>query len=129
MNTLMRWSTPAALILSSTLAVAATADNMNGMSMPGMKMSPGMTMPAFASKTHPSTKQGHTTGKVIRVDSTAGTITIAHHKVEALGWPAMTMTFRAGRPELHGIKVGERVEFTFEVRNGSAVITRIGKIG
>lgn len=94
-----------------------------------MTMSQGMAMPASASKTHPSAKQGHTTGKILRIDSTAGTITIAHHKVEALGWPAMTMTFRAGRSELRDIQVGNRVEFTFEVRNGFAVITRIRRIG
>lgn len=125
----MRWSTPAALILRSTLTVTAAAGNMNGMSMPGMKMSPDMTMPAAASETRPSAKQGHTTGKVLRIDSAAGAITIAHQKVEALGWPAMTMTFRAARPELRGIRVGERVEFTFENRNGSAMITQIRKIG
>lgn len=128
MNTLTRWSTPAALILSSTLAVTAAAGNMNHMSMPGMKMAPSMAMPTSASKPHASAKQGRTTGKVVRIDSTAGTITIAHHKVEGLGWPAMTRTFRAGRPELHGIKAGNRVEFTFEIRNGSAVVTELRKI-
>ncbi len=129
MNTLTRWSIPTALILGSTLAMAAAAGNMNGMSMPGMTMSPGMTMPASASKTHPSAKQGYTTGKVIRIDSAEATITIAHHKVEALGWPAMTMTFQAMPRELSGIRTGDHVVFTFEIRNGSAVITRIGKIG
>lgn len=64
------------------------AGNMNGMSMPGMKMSPGVSGPASASKTQPSAKQAHRTGKILRIDSTASTITIAHQKVEALGWPA-----------------------------------------
>ena len=36
-------------------------------------------------------------GKVEAVDATAGTVTIAHGPVDALKWPAMTMTFKAGR--------------------------------
>ena len=122
MNTLTRWSTPrrtpVALILNSTLALTAAAGNVNGMSMP-----------APAAKARLSAKQGHTTGRVIRIDSAEATITIAHHKVETLRSPAMTMTFRARRPELQGIRAGDRVEFTFEVRNGSAAVTQIRKIG
>jgi Cu/Ag efflux protein CusF len=88
----------------------------------------GMSMPARAAKAQPSPKQGHTTGKAIRIDSAAATVRIAHHKVEAHRSPATTMTFGTRRPELQWIRVGERVEFTFEIQNGSALITQIRKI-
>lgn len=46
-------------------------------------------------------------------------VTISHGPVAGLGWPAMTMTFKA--PEaalLRGISVGDRVAFQFR-RNGN----------
>ena len=68
--------------------------------------------------------------------SAAGTVTtitgdqvsISHGPVEGLGWPAMTMTFRAQSPQqLQGISAGDRVAFQFRESAGSHLLTSISK--
>lgn len=55
-------------------------------------------------------------------------VTISHGPVEALGWPAMTMGFKAAAPKLlQGINVGDPVSFQFRQEQGSAVLTSISK--
>lgn len=111
-----------ALLTASLAAVTASAANsQSGMSMPGMKMSDGTGTAAA--------KVGHTTGKVIAIDASHSRITIAHHPVAALGWPAMTMTFQATPRQLRGIEAGEQVDFEFSLHGSVAVIQRIRKIG
>ena len=110
------------LVTTSLAALSATAaDPQNGMNMPGMQM-PGV---AGAQKE----KLGHTTGKVVQIDAARSRITIAHHPVPALGWPAMTMTFKSSAQKLQGIEAGDQVDFAFYVRRDGAVIERIHKIG
>ena len=111
------------LLITTSLAAltAAAADPQNGMNMPGMQMS--------GAATAQKEKVGHTTGKVVEIDATRSHITIAHHPVPALGWPAMTMTFKSSAQKLQGIKTGDQVDFAFYVRSDGAVIERIHKIG
>ena len=108
--------------LTAFLAVstASAANGQSGMNMPGMKMS---------ESAGPAAKVGHTTGKVIAIDASHFRITIAHHRVAALGWPAMTMTFQAKPRQLRGIKSGEQVDFEFSLHGSVAVIQRIRRIG
>ena len=112
-----------ALLVTTSLAALTTiaADQQGGMNMPGMHMSGA----ASAQKA----KVGHTTGKVVQIDAARSRITIAHHPVAALGWPAMTMTFQASAHQLKGIKPGDQVDFEFTMRGKAAVIERIHKIG
>lgn len=57
---------------------------------------------------------------------TGDQVTIAHGPIKGIGWPAMTMTFRAGSPEMvEGIKVGDRVSFSFRQEGGPSVLTSI----
>lgn len=117
-----RLSILTALITASLAAVTAVAaDPPNGMNMPGMQMSGA----ASAQKE----KLGQTTGKVVQIDQAHSRITIAHHPVPALGWPAMTMTFQATTQQLKGIKAGDHVDFQFYMHGHAAVIDRIRKIG
>ena len=110
------------LLTASLAALTATAAGMpNGMNMPGMQMAGA----ASALKE----KLGHTTGKVVQIDAAHSRITIAHHPVPALGWPAMTMTFQATTHQLKGIKAGDQVDFQFHMHGDAAVIERIHKIG
>lgn len=111
------------LLVTASLAalIATAADPQNGMNMPGMQMSGAMSPQ--------KEKLGHTTGKVVQIDAARSRITIAHHPVPALGWPAMTMTFKSNARELQGIKAGDQVDFAFHVRSDGAVIERIHKIG
>jgi Cu(I)/Ag(I) efflux system protein CusF len=70
--------------------------------------------------------QSHGVGVVRSVDAKAGTITIAHEPIPALNWPAMTMSFKVTQPEmLEHVAAGNKVEFTLQGRDMSAVITSI----
>ncbi len=57
---------------------------------------------------------------------TSDSITLSHEPVSAIGWPAMTMTFRLDPPSLaRGMKVGGRVAFGFEQKPEGPVIRRL----
>lgn len=56
-------------------------------------------------------------------------VTISHGAVAAIGWPAMTMTFRADPHQLHGLAVGDRVAFAFDQPSQGPTVRRITKIG
>ena len=54
------------------------------------------------------------------VQSIAGDqVAIAHGPIAGIGWPAMTMTFTAPAGIAPGLKVGDKVDFSFR-QNGSA---------
>jgi Cu(I)/Ag(I) efflux system membrane fusion protein len=60
---------------------------------------------------------------------TAGSITLSHEPVPAIGWPAMTMTFRLDPPSLaKGMKVGDRVGFGFEQKPEGPVVRRLSPV-
>ena len=65
-------------------------------------------------------------GEVTAVDPVAGTITINHGPIEALEWPAMTMTFAAPDVDLGAIKQGDKV--TFELRQTGAMEATVTSI-
>lgn len=55
-------------------------------------------------------------------------VTISHGPVEGIGWPAMTMAFRAGSPDMvKGIATGDRVAFAFREDSGAYVLTSLSK--
>ena len=64
-------------------------------------------------------------GVVEAVDVAARTITIAHGPVDALKWPAMTMTFKAPRADLGSIRQGDHVAFEFTSIGMNGTITTI----
>jgi len=54
---------------------------------------------------------------------TADTITLSHGPVPAIGWPAMTMTFKLDPPTLaRGLKTGDQAAFGFEQRPDGPVV-------
>ena len=56
-------------------------------------------------------------------------VTISHGPVPAIGWPAMTMTFTAGQPELAAsVRAGDRVSFEFRKSAGGATLTSLSKL-
>ena len=65
------------------------------------------------------------TGTVQSVDASAGTVTIDHGPVEALQWPAMTMTFQAPDVDLAAIEKGDQVSFEFTSTGMDGTITSI----
>lgn len=65
------------------------------------------------------------TGTVQAVDASAGTVTIDHGPVDALQWPAMTMTFQAPDVDLGAIEKGDQVSFEFTSTGMDGTITSI----
>lgn len=59
-------------------------------------------------------KEGKGTGTVTAIDAAAGTITLDHGPIPEIGWPAMTMTFKAASAVTGAAAVGDKV--AFEVR-------------
>lgn len=71
-------------------------------------------------------KVGKGTGTITALDPRAGTVTIKHGPIPAIGWPAMTMTFRASPPTLlKSLRPGQRVAFTAKAQGMNAEVTAI----
>jgi len=65
-------------------------------------------------------------GKVESI--TAADITISHHPIPAIGWGAMTMTFKLPDAKMTtGVKVGDQVNFGFNQVNDDYVIAALTK--
>jgi Cu(I)/Ag(I) efflux system protein CusF len=106
----------AALVVTVALAGPALASD-NMAKMKGMPM--GKTDAA---------KTGQAAGIVTGLDSNAGTVTIKHGAIPAVGWPAMTMTFKAMPATLlKGVKAGDKVAFTVKIRGQDNEVTALRK--
>lgn len=67
-----------------------------------------------------------TAGEVRKVDAEQGKVTIKHEPIANLDMPAMTMVFKAGKPELlKTIQAGDKIEFRAENVAGAFVVTDI----
>ncbi|MDB5476683.1 MAG: efflux transporter periplasmic adaptor subunit [Phenylobacterium sp.] len=65
-----------------------------------------------------------TRGRVEQITPTS--VTLSHEPVPAIGWPAMTMTFRLADPTLaKGIKAGDRVAFGFDQPPAGPTVRRM----
>ena len=108
----MRTSTFALIgALTLTAAGAVTAQGMS--SMKGMSAAP-------------AAKHGQATGVIKAIDARAGTLILKHGPIAGVGWPAMTMTFKATPPTLlKGLKVGQTIGFDATVRGSSAEVTAV----
>lgn len=66
-------------------------------------------------------------GTVNAIDAEAGTITIAHGPVPAIGWPSMIMPFDADAKTLAGLAAGDEISFEFSTGPEGSVVTSITK--
>jgi Cu/Ag efflux protein CusF len=104
-----------ALVLASTAAFAQQMDP----NMPGM---------AGTQATKPTEAKG--VGIVKAIDIAKSTITLQHQAIATIGWPAMTMTFKADPPALlQKVKVGESVRFTLHPAGMASTVTAISPAG
>jgi Cu/Ag efflux protein CusF len=88
----------------------------------------GSRAPAVASSDAAAT--GLSEGTVRRVNSGAGTVTIAHGPLANLDMPPMTMTFRAsGDASLEGLSTGDKVRFAADKDGDEFVVNAIEKQG
>lgn len=67
-------------------------------------------------------------GQVVKIDKSAGKITLKHAPIKKLDMDSMTMVFRVADPAmLDQVKVGQQIEFEADRVNGAITVTRIGK--
>lgn len=67
-------------------------------------------------------------GTVTAIDAKAGTITIDHGAIEAVKWPAMTMSFAADEAKRQQVAVGDKVAFEFRTTPSGGELTSISKM-
>lgn len=71
---------------------------------------------------------GMVKAEIIKVDRSAGKVTLKHGPIKSLDMDAMTMVFRVADPAmLDRMKAGDRIEFEADRVNGAITITRLGK--
>ncbi len=67
-----------------------------------------------------------TAGEVRKVDAEQGKVTIKHEPIANLDMPAMTMVFKAVKPELlNNVQAGDKIEFRAKSVAGAFVVTDI----
>jgi Cu/Ag efflux protein CusF len=100
-----------------------TAPATEGTATPGVM--PNMPMPSQTG----DASQGATYTTMGQVASVAAdSVPINHEPVPALGWPAMTMTFKApDTAMLSGLTTGAPVQFTFRQQGSDNVLTEIAR--
>ncbi len=91
---------------------------------------PGAPTPAPAPKPNPSPAKApalyESVGRVEQISPAS--VTLSHQPVPAIGWPAMTMTFKLADPALaQGVKVGDRVAFAFDQLSAGPTVRRMSK--
>ena len=95
-----------------------------------MKLRSALALTALLSLSAPALAQTAplVSGKVVKVDESAGKITIDHQKIPNLDMPPMTMVFHASDPALlTAVKTGDRVKFSADSVNGQLTVTHIEK--
>ncbi len=70
-------------------------------------------------------KSGVGSGVITAIDAAAGAVTIDHGPIPGVGWPAMTMSFKAAQAVVAKAKVGERIQFDVMVRGRESEVTAI----
>ncbi|WP_426011673.1 efflux RND transporter periplasmic adaptor subunit [Caulobacter sp. DWR2-3-1b2] len=98
-------------------------------SLAGLQVRPLAADAAMAPMTSAAAKPAlaEATGRIEQV--TKDSITLSHGPIPAIGWPAMTMAFRADPMLLRGFKTGDQVSFAFDQPPASPTVRRIAKLG
>jgi len=106
-----------ALALTGALIVASGT-------VAAQQMDPNMPGMAGMQAAKPTQAQG--VGIVKAIDTAKGALTLQHQAIAAIGWPAMTMTFKADPSTLlQKVKVGEQVRFTLHPAGMASTVTAI----
>ena len=117
------------LIIALVLAAACTPqdeDRAAGTEATAPATQAPATVPPAETDATPEAATASGSGEVTAVDPVAGTVTIDHGPIEALEWPAMTMTFAAPGVDLAAVKQGDKV--TFELRQTGAMEATVTSI-
>ena len=95
-----------------------------------MKLRSALALTALLSLSAPAFAQTAplVSGKVVKVDESAGKVTLDHQKIPNLDMPPMTMVFHTSDPALlKTVKAGDSVKFSADKVNGQLTVTRIEK--
>jgi Cu/Ag efflux protein CusF len=82
-------------------------------------------MPHMSNMAMPAARMAKGVGTVKAIDRTAGTITLEHGPIVEAKWPAMTMAFKAARPLLDSVTVGDKVTFDLKLEGDSGEVTAV----
>lgn len=67
-------------------------------------------------------------GEVIKIDESAGKVTIKHEAIPNLDMESMTMVFKAGEGvAIKDVKLGDKINFQAEKVNGQLTVTKVEK--
>lgn len=117
------------ILLFGLVAALAACGQQAEPGSPAMPMAqPGSpTVGADGASSAPAadTKTADGAGVITAVDPAAATITINHEAIRSIGWPAMTMKFKASPAALREAVVGDRIQFDLTVRGGVGEVTAI----
>ncbi|MDZ4110471.1 MAG: copper-binding protein [Brevundimonas sp.] len=118
------------ILLTGLAAVLAACGQQAEPETPAIPMaqpgSPTVTVGADgASSPAADAKTADGAGVITAVDPAAATITINHEAIRSIGWPAMTMKFKASPAVLQEAAVGDRIQFDLTVRDGAGEVTAI----
>ncbi len=103
-------------------ATAAATASAHAHGAAGKSSATAATTPGAATAATPALADG----EVRKIDVAAGKITLRHGEVRSIDMPPMTMAYAVADPSLlDGRKVGEKVRFAAERRNGAYLVTRI----
>jgi Cu(I)/Ag(I) efflux system protein CusF len=110
----MRLASVAFLFLAAPAYAQGGTGAQGGMgAMSGMSTAPEVT------------KTAEGVGLIKAINAKAGTITIKHDPIKALGWPAMTMTFKTSAALVKDFKAGQKVKFAVRVGGGNQELTAL----
>lgn len=116
-------ATSGAAIAQFTQTPPQQSSPMQNMPMQNMGNMPMQNMP-MKGMMHSGDAEG--VGVVQAVNPDQGTVTIKHQAIESIHWPAMTMTFKAAKPDvLQGVKPGEHVHFGLHTEGMKGTVTWI----
>lgn len=101
-------------------SLVTRAEDMQGMKMDDKE---GMEMKQESKQTPVASAEG----TIKAIDPVKHTVTLAHGAVPAVQWPPMTMAFSVAEDQLAGLKVGDRVSFSFRLEGGKGTIVSIKK--
>jgi Cu/Ag efflux protein CusF len=123
------------VVLAGTVSLALVACGRSEPTATNAAPTPSPEPPPAAAAGRPASPQSDDPADAIAADETsavgvidaidvdAGTVTITHEPIRALGWPAMTMPFKVSNPALlQGIEPGEKVEFQLKGTDMASVL-------
>jgi Cu(I)/Ag(I) efflux system periplasmic protein CusF len=124
----MKHSIALSLVLALSAAVPAVSHAQSGdtKGMDMKDMHKGMDMKGMDMGKKGEGQAHKATGKVTKVDSAKGMVTINHEPVPSMKWPSMTMAFKVkDKAMLDKVKQGAKVDFSFVQSGKDHVITEI----